>query len=136
MSFTENPLNALLSFSIGLLLNLRLCPWSHRHSCTTSAAGRLHFGRVIERRVPITPALRSEIQYIVDRTQEIEAALLDVFRHPRVRGVRVAKRAVNVPGEDRHCRILITLAIFTTKVVLERAGAGTQKPQIIPASLA
>lgn len=40
------------------------------------------------------------------------------------------------PSEDGNGRILIPLAILATKVILERAGNGTQKPQVIPTTLA
>jgi hypothetical protein len=49
----------------------------------------MHLRRVVERCIPITPALGREIQDIVDGSEQIEAALLNIIGLPRVGGVEV-----------------------------------------------
>src|SRR5258708_2485830 len=71
-----------------------------------------------------------------DRTQQIEAALLDIRSHPRVSAVKMADGAVVVPSEDANRRILTPVGIFAGQIVLERAGAGAQEPQSVPSPFA
>jgi hypothetical protein len=96
----------------------------------------MHLGAVSKLRIPVTPPLRCEIEDIPDGTQQIEAALLDITGHPRMGAIEVTNGAVTVPREDRDCRVLIPLAVFAAKIVLERTGAATQETQVIPASCA
>src|SRR5947207_13211853 len=48
--------------------------------------------------------------------------------------VEVSNPSVTVFGKNRHSGILVALAIFAPKIVLEGVGAGAQEPQLIPIS--
>ena len=71
--------------------------------CGSSSAWRpVWTVRVGQLRVPVIASLRREIEQIVDRRQQVDAALLDIVRHPGVGGIRVPQRAVPVSSEDRN----------------------------------
>src|ERR1700687_5605298 len=59
-----------------------------------SALRSLRLFRVFEFRIPIASSLRSEVQDIPDRAQQIDATLLDIARHSGMRAVAVAYGAV------------------------------------------
>src|SRR5262245_20157629 len=50
--------------------------------------------------------------------------------------IEVANGALVVLGKNRHCRILVPLAIFAAQVVFEGVVAAAQKPEVIPTPLA
>ena len=56
--------------------------------------------RVGKFRVPVTTPMRSEIENVVDGSQEIDSPFLDILGHPGVRRVRVTKVAVAVARKD------------------------------------
>src|SRR5438874_2667169 len=95
---------------------------------------RAHFSAVIESCIPLTASFRREVQNIPDGTQKINATLLDIRRHPRMSTVEMAKRAIMVPGEDRHHRVLVALMIFAAQVVFESICGAAQQSQLVPAS--
>src|SRR6266498_2983036 len=113
----------------------RFAPWTVALSSPKLTAGRgTRIGAVTEFRIPIAPALRCQVEDVVNRAHQVEAALLDVFRQRWVSGVKVAKNAVLVSSEDRHRRVLVSLAIFAAQIILEGVRARTQQPQSVPIS--
>src|SRR2546430_6759759 len=55
--------------------------------------GGLDFCAVVETGVPVAAALRSEVHEVPDGSQQVDAALRDVGRHSRMRGVEEIGRA-------------------------------------------
>src|SRR5438034_8691497 len=96
----------------------------------------MHAGAVAELRVPISTALWRQVQHVIHGAQKVEATLLDIVGHRRMRTVEVAKRAGAVSDENRDRRVLVSFAIFATHVVFEGVGAATEEPEPIPASAA
>lgn len=90
--------------------------------------------RVGELRVPVAATLRREIEEVVDRRQQVDSPFFDIVGHPRVRRVRVSKRAVAVPREDRDGRVLPAFCIRAAQIVFERAVAAAEQPEIAPPS--
>src|SRR6266545_91307 len=96
----------------------RFAPWTVALHMPKLTAGRgARIGAVTEFRIPITPALRCQVEDVVNGAQQLEAALLDVFRQRWVSGVKVPKSAVLVSSEDRHRRVLVSLAIFAAQII-------------------
>ena len=50
--------------------------------------------------VPISPALRSEVHEVPDRSEQIDATLLNVGSHPRMRCVEVAQDTIGTEREN------------------------------------
>src|SRR5215469_18089495 len=96
--------------------------------------GGLDFGAVVETGVPVAAAFRGEVHKVPDGNKQIDAALFDVRGHPRMPGVEMLQRAVGVAGEYGNCRVLMPFAVFAAKVVLERAVAGAEQAQLVPAA--
>jgi hypothetical protein len=92
----------LASTSEGLRLVDPALKWS---SCLSLARGELgrggvDFGTVGKAGVPTAPALRGEIHEVPDRTEQINATLLNVGRHPRMPCVKVTQRTIGVAREN------------------------------------
>src|SRR6202021_228722 len=66
------------------------------------ASGSLNFGAVGEAGVPIAAALRRQVQKMPDGREQIDAALVDLRAHPRMRGIKVAHQAISIAGETRN----------------------------------
>ena len=64
--------------------------------------GGVDFGAVVEVGVPLATALRGEVHEVPNWSEQVDAALLDVGGHPRMRGIEVAQGAVGVAGENRN----------------------------------
>ncbi len=64
--------------------------------------GGLNLRPIVQAGVPITASLRCDVEEVPDRSKQIDAALLDFGRHPRVRRVEVAHGAVCVTRENRN----------------------------------
>ena len=92
--------------------------------------------RVGKFRVPITTALRGEIEKIVDGGQQVDSPFFDIHGHPGVCGVRMTERAVAVPREDRDGRVLPAFGILAAQIVFECAVAATEQPKVSPPSSA
>ena len=63
--------------------------WSFRLRLARGELGGLDFGTVGKTGVPTAPALRGEVHEVPDRSEQIDATLLNVGRHPRMRCVKV-----------------------------------------------
>src|SRR5256885_9156815 len=92
--------------------------------------------RVIELRVPVPSPLRREVEDMINGAQEVETPLFEVLGEPRVASVEVTQRPVTVPGEDRHCGVLVSLAVLAQQIILERVRSAAQETQIVPPSRA
>src|SRR5439155_8587774 len=79
-----------------------------------SAACRVHLRGVVEPCVPRTSPPRCEIEDVPDGGHEIDAPLVDVGRHLRMRAVEVANRSVVIASEDRDGRVLMPLAVLAS----------------------
>ena len=60
--------------------------------------GGLDFCAVVKLSVPVAAALRSEVHEVPEGSEQVDAALLDVGGHARMRGIEVARR---VPPASR-----------------------------------
>ena len=72
-------------------------------------------GGLHDRSGPIVSAralYRIALYEVPDRSEQIDAALLDVGRHPGMRRVEVAQSAVGVARENGNGGVLTTFAIF------------------------
>src|SRR4029079_18074577 len=96
--------------------------------------GILTKAEVGEFRIPVPASLRREIEKVVDRRQQVDSAFLHILAQPRVRGVRMAQRAVRILCEHRNRRVLPAFRIFTSKVVLERTVGTAEEPKVAPAA--
>src|SRR4051812_24654215 len=76
------------------------------HPCAFWTAG------VIELGVPVAATSGSQIQEVVNRRYQVDAAFLDVRDHSRVGGVEMAEGAVRIAGEYRDGRVLVAFAVF------------------------
>src|ERR1041385_7155717 len=70
-----------------------------------------------------------------DRAHQINAALLNLRRHPRMRCVEMVNDTVPIPRENRNRRVLVPLTIFTAQIVFECAISCAQKTQSVPSSI-
>src|ERR1043166_2771019 len=98
--------------------------------------GGVDFRAVVETGVPVATTLRSEVQEVPDGSEQVDAPLFDVGRHPRMRAVEVPQRAVGAARENGNGRVLMPFAVFTAEVVLEGAVAGAEQPKLVPAASA
>ncbi len=73
-------------------------PW--RFGASSSAASGLHPRPVVERRIKLAASLWRQVHQIPNRTQLINAALLDVFGQPGMATVKMAQRAIVVSREN------------------------------------
>src|ERR1700685_2538917 len=96
----------------------------------------LHFRPVRETGIPAAAALRSEVQEVPHRREQIDAALFDVGRHPGMRSVKVMHSTVRASRENRDSRVLCAVAIFTAKVIFKCVVAGAKQAQLVPSALA
>jgi hypothetical protein len=104
-------------------------------TATESTARSVYVSTIIERSVPVASTLRCKVEKIIDRSQQIQAAFLDVGGHLRMGAVEVSQSVVRIASEHRYRRILISRVVFATQIVFECAVlATTQESQIIPAS--
>ena len=62
--------------------------------------GALNLCAVAKVGVPVATPLRSQVHEVPDRSEQVNAALIDVGRHPGMRCVEVAHRAVSITGEN------------------------------------
>ncbi len=92
------------------------------------------FGAVIKAGVPIASALRRKVHEVPDGSEQVDAALGDVRGNPRMRGVEVTQGTIGVARENGNGGVLIPFAVFAAEVILERVVAGTEEPQLVPAS--
>jgi hypothetical protein len=72
----------------------------------------LDFCAVVEAGVPLAAALWSEVQEMPDGREEVDAALEDGGRHPRMHGVEMADGAIDVAGENGNGGVLLALRGF------------------------
>ena len=112
--------------------------WSFQLSLARGALRRcaVDLGAVGKAGVPTAPALRSEVHEVPDGSEQIDAALFDVWRHARMRTIEMAQGAVGIAGENGNRGVLMPVAVFAAQVVLEGAGATTQESQPVPTSAA
>ena len=96
----------------------------------------MDFRAVVKAGVPVATALWSEVQEVPDGSEQVDAALLNVGCHPRMRRVKVAQRAVGVAGENGNGRVLMPFAVFAAEVVLEGVAPGAEQAQLVPAARA
>jgi hypothetical protein len=85
--------------------------------------------------VPLAAALRSEVQEVPDRSEQVDAALEELGAHPRMRSVEVAQGAIGVTDENGNGGVLTPFAVFVAQVVFEGAVAGAKEAQLVPAAL-
>src|SRR5437588_8416254 len=95
----------------------------------------LDLDAVIEVGVPIATALWGKVHEVPDGSEQVDAALLDVWPHPRMRTIEMAQGAIGVAGEDGDGGVLMPVAVLAAQVVLESAVAGAEKAQPLPAAL-
>src|ERR1043166_5432763 len=70
--------------------------------CITRLARRCFYIRIItERRIPIASPLRCKVQDVIDGTQEIETAFLNIGCHVRMSGIEMSHCAAFVTSEHR-----------------------------------
>src|SRR5690242_8609106 len=78
-----------------------LCHSSGRRGLRVEpSSGGLDFGAVAETGVPAAPALGREIHEVPDRSEQVDATLLNVGSHPGMRCVKVTDGAAGVAGEN------------------------------------
>ncbi len=89
----------------------------------------MNIGAVVETDVPVAAALRGEVHKVPDGSEQVDAALLEVWGHARVRSVEVAQCPIRIASEDGHGGVLTAFAVSATEVVLERAVARAKEAQ-------
>jgi len=98
--------------------------------------GGVNFRAVIETGVPVAATFWSEVHEVPDGSEQVNAALFDVWGHARMRGIEVAQGAVSVVRENRNGRILMPFAVFAAEVELKGAVGGAEEAQLVPATRA
>lgn len=96
----------------------------------------LDLGAVIEAGVPVAAALRREVHEVPDGSEEVDAPLLDVWGHPRMRTIEMVHGAVGVAGENGNGGVLMPFAVLAAQIVLESAVAGAEQAQLVSATRA
>src|SRR6516225_4200193 len=91
------------------------------------------FGTVGKAGVPTAPALRGEVHEVPDRSEQVNATLLNVGGQPRVRCVKVAQGTLGVAGENGNSRVLMAFAVFAAQIIFETVIAGVKEAQFVPA---
>src|SRR5277367_1733263 len=87
---------------------------------------------IVESGVPLAPPLRGEVEKVPCWCQEVNAALVDVVGHARMRTVEVAGRPGSIEREHRDGRVLLPLSVLAPQVEFERVVGTTQQAQMIP----
>jgi hypothetical protein len=105
-------------------------PWPG--SCGLAVSSRS--GRqVFELRVPVTAALRAQVQEMPDRRQQVDPALVDILGQVRMPGVEMPRRARRVQRENRDRGVLVAFGILAAEIVLKGAVPAAGQPQLVPA---
>src|SRR5205085_9604187 len=74
--------------------------------------GGLDFGAVVEAGVPLAATLWGEVQEVPDGSEQVDATLLDLGCHSRMRGVEMARGAVGIARENGNGGVLVAFAVF------------------------
>jgi hypothetical protein len=72
-----------------------------------------------ERCVPVAAALRREVEEVPNRREQVDAALVVLGPHLRMRGIEMPDSAVRISGEDGDARILAAVGIFAAEIVFK-----------------
>ena len=56
-------------------------------------------GAIVETGVPIATSLWGEVHEVPDGSEQVDAALFDVWGHPGMSGIEMARSAISIAGE-------------------------------------